>query len=86
MCLYQSYPRPIAAVLKEHFTNLEVRFVHQWDHKDEYGLDDWVNLLSDLLCEICYVHEFSWIEFPALEYYTDKLNEYATQIQTTYKI
>jgi len=86
MCLNVMYQRPISISLKDRFTALEVRFVQQWDHKMDYGLEDWVNLLSDLLCEICYLHEFSWVEFPACEYYTDKLSEYAHQIQTTYKI
>jgi hypothetical protein len=86
MCQYLCYPRPLHTILKERFTALESRFVQLWDHKEESELDDWVNLLSDLLCEVCYLHEFDWFEIPTCEYYSDKLSEYASMIQTTYKI
>jgi len=84
--MYLSYPRSIPSVLKGRFFKLKERFVLYWNMKIDYELADWVNLLSDLLCEICYLHEFNWLEFPQLGEYCTRLSDYATQIQSTYKI
>jgi len=86
MCLYISYPRPIRVILKERFDKLESQFIQTWKNKDCIEYDEWNDLLSNLLSEICYMESFSLRETPAIEYYCDKLSEYAGMIQSTYKI
>jgi hypothetical protein len=80
------YQEPITIVLKRRYDQIVARYQRMYEHAAEYGLEDWVNLLSDLLCEICYYHEFSWFEIPLLELRCDQLDHYAFWIQQTYKI
>lgn len=86
MCLNVMYQRPIKDLLNERFTRYEQVFHGYWNQKDDVLYWEWVNLLSDLLCEIAYLHEFSSVEYPELVTYICTLEEFATRIQTTYKI